>query len=90
MVTLHGRCIWVGVVVCAVVTAMRVTLEHQLSVECRGTPLHVNRPVEEVRRCGLLVDRGNVEPQVARAHIAGPGCLHRGERDRGPDGQVGE
>ena len=49
-------------------------------------PLHVNRPVEEVRWGALLVDRGNVEPQVARAYITGPGCLHRAERDRGPDG----
>ena len=39
-------------------------------------PLHLNRPVEEVRRGGLLVDRGIIEPQVGGAYITGPGCLH--------------
>ena len=28
-----------GVVCCAAVTALRVTLQYHLSVECRGTPL---------------------------------------------------
>ena len=70
------------VLCCGGVHASRVTLQYHLSMECRGAP-RVHRPVQEVCRGRLLVARGNAEPQVARAYITGPGCLHQEKKGTG-------
>ena len=74
-VTLHGRCIRMDVLCCGAVHALRVMLQHHLSMEYRGPPLTFTIRLRRYAGAGCLLTGAMLSPKKpARTSPARGAC----------------